>query len=156
MKKTIAQETEELARLDVAQLLERYEQLFGRPPRVRNRQHLFRRCAWKLQEIRLGGLSQVAKDRLEELISEIELPPGEEQRTVVGKLKKPRRPDDPPVGTVLVREWHGKRIEVRVVEGGFEYESTVYRTLSETARAITGAHWNGKLFFGLAKRKREK
>jgi hypothetical protein len=44
-----------------------------------------------------------------------------------------------------------------VLDGGaFEYRGRRYRSLSAIAKAITGAHWNGRLFFGLRKPKEEK
>ena len=154
--KNISEEIEELRKMKVPELLERYRELWGKEPRCRNKEHLWRRCAWRLQEIRLGGLSKVAKDKLEELIGEIELPMTERERTVTGPLKRPRKPDAPLVGTVLVREWHGKRLEAKVVEGGYEVNGVVYGTLSEATKDVTGAHWNGKLFWGLSTRKRSK
>ena len=59
------------------------------------------------------------------------------------------------MGTRLVRDWHGDRHEVTVVAGGFEYGGKRYRSLTAVAKAITGSHWNGKLFFGLSKRTKE-
>ena len=153
--KTIEEEIDELRRLPTADLVARYEELYGRPPHCRHREHLWKRIAWKLQERRFGGLSAVAKQRLEELISEIDLPLTESQRTVSGALKRPPKPGEPAVGTVLSRDWHGQRIEVRVVDGGFEYAGVVYKTLSAVAKAVTGAHWNGRLFFGLTARRRQ-
>jgi hypothetical protein len=38
---------------------------------------------------------------------------------------------------------------VEVLEEGFLHQGTTYRSLSETARAITGTRWNGHRFFGL-------
>ena len=52
-------------------------------------------------------------------------------------------------GTWFVREWNGRTIAVTAIEGGFEWESETYRSLSEIARAVTGAHWSGPRFFGL-------
>ena len=66
--KSIAEEIGDLRLLDVAGLVERYEVLFGRPPRTKNRDHLWRRCAWKLQEQRFGGLSTAAKRRLDRML----------------------------------------------------------------------------------------
>jgi hypothetical protein len=150
----IAKEIEALRQLAIPDLVLRYEELFGRPPRSKNREHMWKRCAWKLQEQRLGGLSRAAKDRLEQLIGEIDLPLTEARRTVAGALKCLAKPGDPPVGTILTRSWHGKEIQVKVVDGGFEYNGLVHKTLSAAAQAITGSHWNGRLFFGLAERKR--
>jgi len=38
---------------------------------------------------------------------------------------------------------------VRVLAGGFEYDCTIYKSLSAIAREVTGTKWNGYLFFGL-------
>jgi hypothetical protein len=53
------------------------------------------------------------------------------------------------VGTVLVREYQGKRHTVTVVLGGYAWRDTTYTSLSMVARAITGTSWNGYRFFGL-------
>jgi len=52
-------------------------------------------------------------------------------------------------GTRFVREWNGKTIAVTATDGGFEWDSETYRSLSEIARKVTGAHWSGPRFFGL-------
>ena len=52
-------------------------------------------------------------------------------------------------GTRFVREWNGKTIAVTATEGGFEWDNDTYRSLSEIARKVTGAHWSGPRFFGL-------
>jgi hypothetical protein len=151
----IGQEIVELRKLSVGELREKYLAVWGKEPRVKHsKEWLWKRIAWKLQEERFGGLSNVAKRRLEELIAEIKLPAAEAQRTVAGKLKTASKPDSATVGTTLVREWRGQQIQVRVVDGGFEYAGVVYRSLSAVAHAVTGAHWNGKLFFGLKSRKK--
>jgi len=57
------------------------------------------------------------------------------------------------VGTVFTRTWKGGEVRTVAVEGGYEYEGAVYRSLSAVAKAVTGSHWNGRLFFGLTARK---
>ena len=52
-------------------------------------------------------------------------------------------------GTRLIREWNGRTIAVEVLEEGFHYEKRTWRSLSEIAKAVTGAHWSGPRFFGL-------
>ena len=52
-------------------------------------------------------------------------------------------------GTRFVREWNGKTIAVTATEGGFEWDGESFRSLSEIARKVTGAHWSGPRFFGL-------
>lgn len=54
-------------------------------------------------------------------------------------------------GTRLLREWQGRTHEVKVLDTGFEYDGTGYRSLSAIARRITGTAWSGPLFFGLRK-----
>ena len=149
--KSIPQEIAALRAMAVPELVERYEAVFGKPPRVKHREHMWKRIAWRIQEQRFGGLSQVAKRRLDELIAEIELPLG--QRTVNGKVAR-SRPGDPPVGTTLTRVWKGHEVRATAVEGGWEHDGVAYRSLSAVAKAVTGSHWNGRLFFGLTPRRR--
>jgi hypothetical protein len=52
-------------------------------------------------------------------------------------------------GTRFVREWNGKTIAVTATEGGFEWDGETFRSLSEIARKVAGAHWSGPRFFGL-------
>ena len=55
-------------------------------------------------------------------------------------------------GTRLIREWNGRTIAVEVRVGGFWWQDRPYRSLSEIAREVTGAHWSGPRFFGLTRR----
>ena len=54
------------------------------------------------------------------------------------------------VGTKLIREFKGEKYEVIAVENGYIYAGEKYNTLSAIANVITGTHWNGKKFFGVA------
>jgi hypothetical protein len=151
---TIAAQIAELHRLAPKELAERYATLFGREPRVRNKAWLLRQVAWKVQERELGGLSDRAQTRLRELMAQVDLPlvatpPSRSQPKVAARANA----NAPMVGTVLVREWHDQRIEVRVVDDGFEWNGARYTSLSAVAKAITGAAWNGRLFFGLTTRR---
>jgi hypothetical protein len=53
------------------------------------------------------------------------------------------------LGARLIRTWKGTTHEITVVERGFAYRGRRYRSLTEIAQAITGAHWSGPRFFGL-------
>lgn len=67
-----------------------------------------------------------------------------------GKPKKQSRDMRLPIpGTVITKDYKGQMIEVLVVDGGFEYKGKVYKSLTAIAKEITGAHWNGYLFFNL-------
>ena len=75
------------------------------------------------------------------------VPPPERTRVEsFGRVHDPRLPMP---GTVLTREYRGQRLRVTVLASGFEYEGRVFRSLSAVARDVTGATWNGYLFFGL-------
>ncbi len=60
----------------------------------------------------------------------------------------------PPPGQWLRREYKGCEILVQVLEKGFEFDGKHYRSLSAIAKAVTGAHWNGHLFFGLVRQEK--
>jgi len=149
--KPITEEIADLRALPTDELVARYEAAYGKPPRARNREHLWKRIAWKLQEQRFGGLSSVARDRLEALIAQIDIPLAERTRTVTGRLSA--RPKASTTAT-LVRTWRGREIRATPVDGGFDVDGVLYRSLSAAARAITGSNWNGRLFFGLTDRKK--
>jgi len=59
-------------------------------------------------------------------------------------------------GTVLTKDWQGRRHTVMVQDRGFAYGGQTYQSLSEIARFITGTRWNGPAFFGLRSEPRPK
>ena len=63
----VAADIAALSDLRLRDLADRYEDLFGEPPRSRNRDYLKKRIAYRLQELAFGGLSDAAKRRIEEL-----------------------------------------------------------------------------------------
>jgi len=150
---SIAEEIARLHKLDVESLIQRFEELFSKPPRCRRKEWLFRKCAHQFQVIRFGGLSGAARARLDELIATLELPADASARTAVKMLKPAVRNNGLSVGTSLEREYKGKRILVRVVDGGFEAAGVLYKSLSAAACSISGQHVSGVAWFGLKPRK---
>ena len=151
----------ELREMTVKELQEKHLELYGFPTRSRHKQQLFKRLCWRVQELKWGGLSERTKRRLEEIADDLDarfLPPrlsgspGTGHREVVHHVSSGGRMSLSP-GTVLSREYGGQEHRVTALAKGFEYEGSVYRSLSAVAREITGTQWNGKLFFGLTKRK---
>ena len=53
------------------------------------------------------------------------------------------------IGTVLVRDYQGRRHTVTVAPEGYVWEGASYSSLSAIARAITGTVWNGPRFFAV-------
>ncbi len=149
---TITEQVGRIPQLPVPELVAEFTRLFGHPPTCKNRIWLWRNVAWKLQELHYGGLSDAARARLEALVSEIVLPTAPPERTKRVPMPSRRNHDALAVGTVLSRHWHDRELRVTVVEAGFECEGRVFRSLSAVARHVTGAHWNGRAFFGLTER----
>ena len=50
-----------LRRMTVGELRDEWFRLYGEPTRSRNRDYLFRRLAWRVQELQHGGLSDRAR-----------------------------------------------------------------------------------------------
>jgi hypothetical protein len=67
-------------------------------------------------------------------------------------LKGTRRSVPLTAGARLIREWNGQTIAVEVRPDGFWWQEKAWRSLSEIAREVTGAHWSGPRFFGLNRR----
>jgi hypothetical protein len=55
----------------------------------------------------------------------------------------------PPAGQTISRLYKGRVLYVRILPKGFEFEGTIYPSLSSVAKVITGSHTNGFLFFRL-------
>jgi len=96
-----------------------------------------RAVAHRMQEVASGGPRLELQRQLRQIALEL-------QQT--GRLRIP--PQLKP-GTRLMREWRGRSHDVLVLDDGFSWQGTHYRSLSAIARKITGTAWSGPLFFGL-------
>lgn len=108
--------------------------------------------AYKTQEQAHGGLSAEAKGRLDQFIKAYDPINNKALRqNGTGQASKNRIRDRrlPIPGTVISKAYKGTIINVQVLDKGFEYDGKPYRSLSSIAKAVTGQHWNGYLFFGL-------
>ena len=127
----LEREVEALTCLDLAGLRESWRSRFGLPPLLRSPDLLRAALAWRMQAEALGGLDAATRRA----------------------LRRPPRirpePQRPATGTRLAREWKGERHEIEVQTDAILYGGQRYASLSEVARAITGARWNGPRFFGL-------
>ncbi len=154
-RNTISKELADLEKMSAKELRSKYSELFGDESRSGNRQWLYRRCAWRLQELVQGGLSERARKRAMQIANDSDIrfiPP----RNITPDKIMPRKirstdmkPNDrlPIVNTILTREFKGKLHTVTVLPKGFEYDGNIYQSLTAVAHAITGSHWNGYHFF---------
>jgi hypothetical protein len=137
---TLMQPLDSLPNLARPALAELWQQLFKNDPPPELRKDLVLRIvAHRLQEQKLGGLSEPSRRRLRQLMSIFDA----NSSTSVSKR--------PPIkaGTRLVRQWKEQVHVVEVEPEGYEYRGTRYQSLSEIARLITGTRWSGPLFFGI-------
>lgn len=125
-----------LESLDLEGLRATWSAHYGAPPRLRSVELMRLMLAWRLQADVRGGLDRETRRRL-------------------GRTG-PVQPEgmDLGIGTVLSRDWQGRRVEVIVERDGFRYEGQLFRSLSAAATAIAGSRWNGPRFFGLREDRR--
>jgi hypothetical protein len=168
MNDSIRAQIEEIQRMTVRQLREKYREVFQEESRSNHRQFLIRKIAWRLQANAEGGLSERARRRALEIANDADLrirapegflndlSAGVTDRTVLSKIRKSKDSRVPKPGTDIVREFKGKKVVVRILEDGFEYEGHRFRSLSAIASQVTGTRWNGFLFFGLNEQMEER
>jgi len=159
METTLLREIRRIQQLSVDELQTEWSRLYdGEACRSRNRPYMVKRLCWRLQERRYGGLSDRARARLEELAPDgfqrARTPSVGRDVAAPAPVKPVRDIRLPSPGTVLTRPYRGREIRVVTLADGFEWDGRRFGSLSEVARAVTGARWNGRLFFGLTERKR--
>ena len=124
-----------LPNLDRKELIEKWHTLYStEPPGGSHRKFMIYAIAYKLQEQVLGRLKP----------------------DVCRFLENPQMISPSPrikLGTRLLREWHGTTYEVIIMKDCVQCNGRSFRSLSETAREITGTHWSGPRFFGLKKKR---
>jgi hypothetical protein len=132
-------EVQRLSAMPIAELRMRWRTTFkSEPPKAFGPDLLRRSLAQKIQEDAHGGLPPATRKLLNQLVAQ--------SVKSNGKIVMPRRIKP---GAILVREWKGKTHRIVVLKEGFAFEGRPYSSLSEVARLITGARWNGPRFFGL-------
>jgi hypothetical protein len=150
-----------LSRMNTADLRILYGELFGSTVPAGNSEYARRKIAWQIQAGREGGLPESARQHALAIAQEASL-----RMQVRGGVQSPLPHATvsgiisdhdsrlPMLGSVIVKEFHGRTVVVRVLDSGFEYDDRRFTSLSAIAKAITGTKWNGFQFFGLAKESR--
>ena len=136
LPETLKAEIEALDSFDARALRRRYAAIVADMPNCALSSVLRASIAYRLQERHYGlSLSKEATAWLDEAADD-----------------KRMFPDGRKVGSGarFVRIWKGERYETTVRDDGrYEYNGEIYSSLSAVAKAITGTHWNGRLFFGV-------
>ena len=138
MTETVLAQIAALKAKSTSELRAMWRELFDKEPPVLGRRYLEDRLAFRIQELRFGGLSDRVQGKLDALADQLE-----------PKAARRREPGRPIAGTQLRRQWKGVEHVVSVREHDFEYNGRPYRSLSAIAREIAGSRWNGWLVFGL-------
>ena len=123
------------------ELRQLWRDLFDSEPPRYNRRFMESRLAYRIQELRYGGLKPATVARLEAL--------GEDLDGGKIEVRRKRADERPIAGTKLIREWKGVEHTVTVLDDGYDYQGRPYKSLSAVARAIAGTRWNGWVFFGV-------
>lgn len=151
----VEKELAALRKLSVGDLRAKYAELHGDGTHSSHRDWLIRKIAWRMQTLAYGDLSERAKQRARELANDADLrvvpprvkPVAAKVYAVPVKATKDNRLPAP--GTIITRPYKGQTLQVKVLKDGFEYAGERYVSLSAVAKAITGSHCNGYLFFRL-------
>ena len=115
--------------------------LSDRVPDHLPRSLLSRLLAYRLQVEQHGGQSKKTLAYLKAIESDLR----------GGRTPETPYPDEQKLkpGCQLIREHEGIDHRVTVIDGGYEWNSKNFKSLSAVAKAITGTNWNGHRFFGL-------
>jgi len=179
-KPTMTQRLVAIANMKLPALREEYQKVFGKPSLSRNRKALLVRIAEKLQADEAAAESTPSLDIAKPTLTLTVPFQRKGGRKSGGKAKRrskskpapqgtetaPKRnttrpagqrdPRLPKPGTTIERVYKGRKLLVRVLEDGFEYDGKPYRSLSALAKHITGQIINGYTWFGLGLPGKEK
>lgn len=136
----LAGEIARLGSLTAAEMREEWLTVIGQDAPSLGTALLRRLLSQRLQEKRLGALPAMVVRELERASASSQVAVAVPTRVTVSP------------GARLIREWNGRTIAVLTTETGFIWEEREYRSLTQIAREVTGAHWSGPRFFGISAR----
>jgi len=146
----------ELKNMPLDKLKEKYEEVFeGSKMPSNNKVYLWRKISYRIQEQEYGGITVKTQGKIQQLIQQYDpinnktLRPDNMSENHPKKSNLSRDKRLPIPGTVIAKEYKGIKLQVKILESGFEYNNKIYKSLTAIAREVTGAHWNGYLFFNL-------
>jgi hypothetical protein len=150
-KESIISQIMALNDIPIRELQQKYQKIVGVSDlSTINRTFFMRKIAYRLQELESGGLSAKAQQKITELINRYD--PINNKAFRPQNTLRPKNENDkrlPIPGTLITKLYKGEKLQVRVLEKGFEYEGKIYKTLTAVSEVITGCHWSGYDFFSL-------
>ncbi len=137
LQSNLPDQLREISAIDRNGCVEHWTSVFGTtPPRYLSVRFMQRVLARDRQVQALGGYPVQVRSALRAVQQKLE---GGDRSSRTARL-----------GSYLVREWNGRTYRVEVTATGYVFDGQVYASLSHIAKRITGAHWSGPRFFGLA------
>ena len=121
-----------IPQLSYEELRAYYDKLIGIPTTSTRKEYYIWRVTNKLQEMRFGGLDNKIRRMLENM----------DVTELTTKLQLVR-------GTEIVKHYKGATYKIRAVDGGYEMDGEVYKSLGCLAKLITGRKISGQEFFGV-------
>ena len=128
-KEIVRKQLASLEAMGMGDLRAKFEELYGFGTKCINQDTVRRRVAYRIQELHLGGLPAETEGELERLADGDPL--ARLENVAATRMRKSSY-------EVIYRE-----------KGKYELDGVFYTSLTAAAFAITGTHWNGKLFFGV-------
>lgn len=122
-------------------LLKVWRTMFDGDPEIMSRKYMIGKLAYKIQELAYGGLDAETENKIKNCAKEVT-----KEKTIMAKKS---HKFSPIVGTKITKKYNDKMLEVVVVNDGFSYEGSVYKSLSAIATQVTGTKWNGLKFFNV-------
>lgn len=157
----------DLQKMGLRELQEEYKRTLEKATKSRNRKHLYTVVARKLQET--VGESKFNNPQNSTLSTKFRPKRKRSRRKGRGSKSNQQQsrkrqsqplgavdPRLPKAGTTITKLYKGKKINVRVLNSGFEFAGKQFRSLSAVAGEVSGSIWNGYLFFGLTERANKK
>jgi len=128
-----------LAAMPPAALRAEWRRVYRTPAPALSPDLLARGIAYRLQEMREGGLPVTAERQLLRLVMQ-----NDSSSSPAMPASATLRP-----GTKMVRSWNGETYQVLVTDSGYLFNNRCYGSLSKIAHEITGTKWSGPRFFGI-------
>jgi hypothetical protein len=138
MQLNVAKEIAAMEEMPVAQLRNRYAEVFGETTNGRNKQWLLKKIIWRLQSMAEGDLSERARARAMEIASDADI----RRRPPKALDPKPEALKSAPIpvpvsfdnrvpipGSLITREYKGRLLEVLVLDEGFECAGEKFKSL---------------------------
>jgi len=156
METTIEIKIATITKLNATELQKAYKELFKEEREFsHNRRYLIRKIAHRLQELEYGGISDKALHRVKELIEKYDPINNKTLRPDLDAPNqnysyRPYRDKRLPIpGSRIIKLYKGRKLEIKVLERGFEFDGKIYKSLSAVSHMITGSNWNAFDFFKL-------